>query len=168
MTATTPTTQTEYADRLRADRHAWRELVAAVGPERFEEPGPMGEWTFRDLAGHLLGWRKRTIARFEAALRGDPQPPAPWPADLDDDDRINDWIRDNDRNRSTQELIDGYDESFERLAAGVEALPRDRFETPGAFPWLDGEAVRDVDPTSHFHDEHEATVRKWLATHPRG
>ena len=25
------------------------------------EPGPMGEWTFKDLAAHLLGWRERTI-----------------------------------------------------------------------------------------------------------
>jgi hypothetical protein len=34
---------------------------------------------------------------------------------------------------------------------------------PGRFPWLEGAAVRDVDPTSQFHEEHEATVREWLA-----
>jgi len=123
----------------------------------------MGEWSFRDLAGHLLGWRNRTIARLEAAVRNQPEPAPPWPAELDDDDVINDWIRDNDRNRSSQELIDAYDASYDRLAAAVEAISPEQFETPGAFGWLDGDALRNADPTSHFHDEHEATVREWLA-----
>src|SRR4051812_9710835 len=144
------TTQTEFADRLRADQQSWRQLVAAVGRDRLEEPGPMGDWSFRDLAGHLLGWRNRTIARLEAAARDQPEPAPRWPAELDDDDVINNWIREHDRDRSTQELVDGYDASYDRLAAAVEALSPDHFERPGAFGWLEGEALRDVDPTSHF------------------
>ena len=43
----------------------WSDLVAAIGPDRMEEPGPMGEWTFKDLAAHLTGWRERSIRRLE-------------------------------------------------------------------------------------------------------
>jgi len=32
-----------------------------------EEPGAMGEWTFKDPASHLTGWREQTIARVEAS-----------------------------------------------------------------------------------------------------
>ena len=46
--------------QLKADQQAWRDLVAEVG-DRVAEPGPMGEWTFRDLAAHLMGWRERTL-----------------------------------------------------------------------------------------------------------
>jgi hypothetical protein len=127
----------------------------------------MGDWSFRDLAGHLLGWRNRTIARLEAGLRGEPSPPAPWPAELDDDDRINAWIRERDRDRSTQELIDGYDASFERLAALVEELPDDLVNSPEAFEWLGGEPLANVDFTGHLHEEHMPTIRAWLDAHPR-
>ncbi len=160
-------TQTGAADRIRADRETWRAFVAAVGEDRFEVPGPMGEWSFRDVAGHLLRWRERTIARFEAAARGEPEPPRPWPADLDDDDSINAWIREQDADRSTRDLIDGYDASFERLAAAIEALPPDVVDDPNAFPWTEGQAVAEIDFGSHLHDEHDPTIRAWLEANPR-
>jgi len=62
----------------------WRQLVTDVGEDRMEQPGAMGDWTFKDVASHLTGWRRRTILRLTAAGRGEPEPPNPWPADLGD------------------------------------------------------------------------------------
>jgi hypothetical protein len=152
----------DLATRVREGRRLWRELLSQAG-DRIDEPGPMGEWTFGDLAGHLLAWRNRTISRLEAAARGEPEPAAPWPSELDDDDSINTWLREQDRGRSAGELIDAYDASFERLAAAVEALPAGMVEDRGAFPWLEGKALSSVDPTGHLREEHETAVRAWLA-----
>ena len=66
MTDTTPHDQ--IAATIEREYAAWRALVEEVGRNRMNEPGPMGEWTFGDRAGHLLGWRNRTIARLEARL----------------------------------------------------------------------------------------------------
>ena len=156
--------QAIFAARVRDSRQVWRDLVAEVG-DRVDEPGPMGDWTFGDLAGHLLAWRNRTITRLEAAGRGESEPAAPWPSELgDDDDAINSWIREQDRARSAAEMIDAYDASFERLAAAAEALPAELVNDPQAFPWLDGSALGTVDPLGHLRSEHEATVREWLSS----
>lgn len=48
--------------RIEAERAAWRKLVEEVGEDGTEEPGPMGEWTFKDLASGLRIWRNRMIA----------------------------------------------------------------------------------------------------------
>ena len=56
-------TKAEAVAALRADQQFWRDLAARVGPSRYAEPGPMGEWSFSDMAGHLVGWRNRTINR---------------------------------------------------------------------------------------------------------
>ena len=40
-----------------------------------EQPGAMGDWTFKDVAAHLTAWRRRTVVRLEAAARGEAEPP---------------------------------------------------------------------------------------------
>src|SRR4051812_15041983 len=92
-------TKADVIASLRGDQQFWRNLAAEVGPDRYAEPGPMGEWSFGDMAGHLLGWRRRTIARLESACRGEPEPAPPWPAGLDADanvDPVNDWLQEQE------------------------------------------------------------------------
>jgi hypothetical protein len=64
-------TKAEQIAAIRTDQQFWRDLAAEVGPARYAEPGPMGAWSFGDLAWHLMGWRARTIARLEAFVRGE-------------------------------------------------------------------------------------------------
>jgi hypothetical protein len=159
-------TETPARDRLiahiEAERAGWRDLVAEVGEDRMTEPGPMGQWTFKDLAAHLLGWRDRTIARLEAAADGRPEPPAPWPAELDGDDAINAWIHDHSQDRSVRDVLEDIDRSYARLASAIGALPEDMVTDPDAVPFLGGEALADRQLFSHLHDEHEPSIRAWL------
>ena len=154
-------TRAEQVEALRADQQFWRDLSAEVGPERYADPGPMGDWSFGDMAGHLLGWRNRTITRLEALGRGEPEPAPPWPPELEDDEPINDWMRAQDAGRPPEELIAAYDASYDRLIAAIEALPDAMLADPDAFPWLEG-PVTDADFTSHLHEEHVPDVRAWL------
>lgn len=126
---------------IAAERAAWNDLVSAVGPNRMQEPGPMGEWSFRDLAAHLTGWRKRSIARLAAAGRGEAEPPSPWPADLTDVDEINDWIQEQAANRSAAEILAAEDASYAELSAAVQSLPADVLWDSTRFRWLEGQSI---------------------------
>jgi hypothetical protein len=154
--------QRQLAARVRADRQVWRDLVAEVGRERMLEPGPMGDWTFKDMAAHLAAWRNARIPMIEAISRGESVPPPPWPAEMDDDDAINTWLQARDRDRPLDEVLDDYDRSFERLAAAIEALPEDVAHDPNGLPWAGGTRAVDIDFTDHLHDEHLPDVRAWL------
>jgi len=149
---------------IQAERTWWANLVNEIGEERMAEPGAMGDWTFKDLASHLLGWRDRTIARLEAAAAGREEPPNPWPAELGDeeDDPVNAWIHERTRDRPLREVLDDVDRSYERYASAVAALPEDLVTRSDAFAWLDGEALADVELFGHLHDEHEPALRAWL------
>ena len=151
------------ADRIATEREIWRAIVADVGEERMEEPGPMGDWTFRDLASHLLGWREHFIARLEAAGAGLPEPPTPWPSDLDSDDDVNAWIRARDLDRPLRDVLDDVDRSYERVGRAIASLPVDLVVRSDAFSWMGGEALAESDLFSHLHHEHEASIRAWLA-----
>jgi uncharacterized protein (TIGR03083 family) len=157
-------TKAEQIAAIRADQQFWRDLAAEVGPDRYDESGPMGEWTFGDLAGHLVGWRNRTLNRLEAFSRGEPDPPNPWPADLDgtaSDDPVNDWIHAQHAGRPGAQLVADYDASYDRLVRVLESMPEDKLTDPKAIPWVEN-ALVDVNFAGHLHDEHVPSVRAWL------
>lgn len=154
-------------EKIQDDEAAWTTLVAEVVPERMDEPGPMGAWSFRDLVSHLLAWRNRTITRLEAAAKGEPRPAAPWPASMTGDEPINAWMRDQDAGRSAADLLAAYAASFGRVADAVSALPAGAFvaesvESPGYFRWRDATGEIESDFSGHLHD-HADDVRAWLA-----
>ena len=122
----------------------------------------MGEWTFRDLAAHLMGWRERTIRRLEAVADGRPEPPNPWPTNLDDDDAVNDWIQAEATGRSAAEVLAEVDASFGRVRAAFDRIPAATLTDPNGLYWLDGQSAVDVDWFGHWREEHEPSVRAWL------
>lgn len=161
------TTEKDAALRRIDDEHAhWRELVAEVGDDRMDEPGPMGDWTFRDLVSHLTGWRSYSISRLEAVARGEADAPFPWPPVLTTDDDINDWLRDTAARQSLAEVLAEHETTFGRLRAVIEEMPDDVLADPGSFPWMEGDAVGEAIVSgrffAHLHEEHEPAVRAWL------
>jgi len=154
-------TRDEQTAVIKADQQFWRDLAAEVGPDRYSEPGAMGEWTFGDLAGHLLGWRNRTIARLEAAARGEPDPLPDEPDTNDEIDAANVQIRERDAGRPPAELVDAYTDSYDRLIRALDALPESMLTDPEALPFAEGPLI-DVMFTGHLHEEHVPDVRAWL------
>jgi hypothetical protein len=47
-------TKAKLIDWARRERAGWEQLLADVGEARMSEPGPMGDWSFRDLLAHLM------------------------------------------------------------------------------------------------------------------
>jgi hypothetical protein len=153
----------EQIDRERA---FWEQLVDEIGEERMLDPGATGDWTFKDVVGHLNGWRDLTLARLEAAQYGK-EPAAPWPAHLDEEDdleEINDWIYRANRDRPLHEVLGEYGSSFRRMRDAVAALSERDLTEPGRYSWL-GDAPLAIVVThsfGHLHEEHEPALRAWL------
>lgn len=156
-------TRDELLKEIQDEREAWNALLAEVGEGRMEEPGPMGDWTFKDLAAHLTAWRERTLARLEAGPDGD-VPPTPWPASLETDDEINDWIHAQHRDRPLGDVLADADQSFERLANLIETMPEEDLMTPGRFEWMGATPLVEADFFGHLHEEHDPSIRAWLQT----
>lgn len=160
-------TKDQILATVKADEEAWAALAATVPADRLTEPGPMGEWSFRDLVSHLLSWRNRTIGRLEAALAGAPRPANAWPAGIGDDDPVNAWLLEQHAGRSAEDLLDEYGASFARLSGAVAALPAEAFlaetePSSGYFRWRDTNGEVESDFSGHLR-EHADDVRTWLA-----
>lgn len=155
-------TRDEHRAGIKADQQFWRDLAAEVGADRYGEAGAMGDWSFGDVAGHLLAWRNRTIVRLEAAARGEPDPIAFEPDTDEEVDAENVAMREADAGRAPAELVDAYTDSYDRLIRALDALPEASLRDGNAFPFTEGRALIDIPFTGHLHEEHVADVRAWL------
>jgi hypothetical protein len=162
--------KSELLNWLQEEYQQWEALLDEIGLERMEQPGVNGDWSMKDMVAHVMGWQPRVIASLQAAQRGEPEPPPPWPAHLQTDDEINAWIYDANRGRSVREVLDDSQQVFQQLLAFVEGLPEDvrieqvhQGERVYHLVWLEGQRFQPGELFDHFHDDHEPDIRAWLA-----
>src|SRR5579864_919180 len=89
------TSKAQLLDDLRSEQVAFEALLDEIGESHMTQPGVAGDWSIKDVVAHLTGWRRRSVARFQAALRREPMPAPEWPSHLDPDDEVdevNAWI----------------------------------------------------------------------------
>ena len=156
----------ELVQELNSEQQAWEALLAEIGPDRMEEAGVAGAWSIKDVVAHLTAWRRRTVGRLEAVARGRPEPAHEWPAELHEDDEINAWFHERDRDKSLRQTLAESRGVFEQLVSAIEKLPEDVLDHPERLPWWQGAPVSGAAFFAHFHDEHEADMRAWLSGQP--
>jgi hypothetical protein len=157
---------------LQREYEQWEALLDQIGEARMDLPGVTGPWSIKDIVAHLTGWRRRTVARLQAARRGEADPAPPWPAQLQTDDEINAWLHATQHGRSVREVLADSRQVFQQLVAAIEAFPEAELLDPRRFAWMEGEPLSAAAFFAHFHEEHERDMRAWLArpetseTHP--
>jgi hypothetical protein len=156
-------TKTALLADLHREYQQWEALLAQIGEARMDQLGVAGEWSLKDIVAHLTGWRRRTVARLQAALRGEAEPSPPWPAHLHTDDEINAWLYQANRDRSVREVLADSRQVFEQLVAAIEAFPEAELLDSDRFAWMEGEPLSATALFAHFHEEHEPDMRAWLA-----
>jgi hypothetical protein len=141
----------------------WERLLDQIGTQRMELPGVMGEWSFKDMVAHLNDWQAWSIARMRAAQNGDPKPAPPWPESFTEDDEVNGWIYEANRERPSAEVLDITQQNFDDLLDFVDSLNDDAaIEPEGHVVQLGDERFSTSEFFDHFHDDHEADVLRWL------
>ena len=156
----------DLLSELNDEYQSWEHLLAEIGEDRMDEPNAAGEWSMKDLVAHLTAWRRRTVARLEAVAKGQPEPKRMWPAELTDDDEINAWLHARDRDKSVRDVLAEARSVYQQLVSAIEKIPEDKLADPKSFPWMEGTPLSGAAFFSHFHDEHEADMRAFVARRP--
>src|ERR1700712_3504931 len=112
--------KSELLSGVQEEYKQWQALLNQIGEARMDQPGVAADWSIKDIVAHLTGWRRRTVARLQAAQRGEGEPAPFWPAQLQTDDEINAWIYAANRGRSVREVLDESDRVFQQLLAAIE------------------------------------------------
>ena len=158
----TTMSKAQLLNDLKDEQAHWEALLGEIGEAHMTQPGVAGDWSIKDIVAHLTGWRVRTVARLQAALRHEPTPPPPWPPHLQTDDEINAWIYAANKDRPLSDVLEESRAVFQQLVDTLSAFPEAELLDPRRFDWLEGEPLSGAAFFGHFHEEHEPDMRAWL------
>ena len=158
--------KSELLNWLQQQNRQWEAFLDQIGAERMDQGGVAGDWSIKDIVAHLTGWRRRTVARLQAAQRGEGEPPPLWPAHLQADDELNAWIYAARHGRSVREILNESRDVVQQLLAVIGKLPDEvrieRIEPTYYLVWVGDKRFQPGEFFDHFHDDHEAEMRAWL------
>ena len=156
--------KSELLNGLQDAYRQWDAFIGQIDPADMDQPGVAGHWSIKDIVAHMAGWQRRNNIRMQAALRGEPVPASPWPADIKTDDEVNAWLYEANRGRSAGEVRADAQAVVQQLLAIVQELPDDiEIEPAYHLLWLNGQRFSASEFFDHFRDDHEPDVRAWLA-----
>jgi hypothetical protein len=147
---------------LNQEHRSILELVQGFGKNDFEQSGASGEWTAKDMFGHIAFWNGEAAKSISLAARN--ERPAPW---LDGNvDEIN---RREMQARQTQTLYKIMDEFRTSQQAVVNAVDRAtdvQFERQVDFKSDDGQmanAAWVAQALLEHNRKHREALQGWLA-----
>ena len=149
---------------LRGEFNAWEILLANMSEAEMITPRLDEDWSIKDVMAHLWVWQQRSVARIEAArLNREPVFPD-WPTQFDPEAAgqphdLNDWLYQNNREKSWAQVYGDWRTGFLRLLELAEAIPHDALLTVGHYAWLEDYPLSFIlDASREHHEEH----REWL------
>jgi hypothetical protein len=148
----------ELKEQILASRQELQSAMARVGDERAELVILHGEWSLKDLIGHLGFWEENVAKLYETLAAGQ-QVPALEDMDALNAQAINDWgARSLDVVRRDEEA------AYQRVMALVDAAAEANLFDPAFFPWTEGRPFAEFisDNTCGHYEEHLPEVIAWL------
>jgi hypothetical protein len=117
-----------------------------------------GEWSVKDLIGHLGFWENKVVSLFNTLRAG--RTPDPMP----ELDVINARVLSESRKQSLSEVRRQEKAAYQKILALLkDANERELFD-PAHFPWMDGRPFENFisDNTYGHYEEHLPELAAWL------
>jgi hypothetical protein len=173
-------TREEALARYDAEMKRWTAALDAVGMDRMDEPGVMGEWSAKHLVAHLAGWQWKTLASMRAALSDGEYPPTPWPAVFNDPDSweedgevqaVNQWIHDNAEPIPAEEIVANSLRQWRDIRDIIAGLDETQLNDSSLFPRLEGQSLGRVLAhgvlSGHTQEHLDDDLEPWLVRNGR-
>lgn len=111
----------EFLERMRSARAALDEAISGLTEDQITQDIVAGEWTVKDILGHLGAWESEAALNVERAAHGEDEGPAIR-------ESVDEWNAQRVVERRRLPLVDviqEFNDSRDRLLAALEVWPGD-------------------------------------------
>jgi hypothetical protein len=157
-------------ERLQAEQLAWKSFINHIPSSRREVPGAAGEWSVKDIVGHVTAYERFLADRLKERRKGITPQPSQTPEELEaflaahdypdfsspllDDDEANAIIVQANDALSWGEIRLDAQRVFQRMLDEVRAIPEEHMTEAIA-------ALVASNTYEHYH-HHTADIQAWL------
>ena len=148
----------ELKEKILASR---QDLQTAMARVRDDQAGRVilhGEWSLKDLIGHLGFWEENVVKLYETLAAGQ-QVPAMEDMDAMNAQAISDWGA-----RSLEVVRHDEEAAYRAVLALVDAVAEANLFDPAYFSWTEGRPFAEIisDNTCDHFEEHLPELTAWL------
>ena len=149
----------EFIDRVKSERERWDELMAQVPDDLMLKPGVEGDWSAKDILGHVMWYEREMIGMLKArALVGSDW----WALPLEE---RNAAVHGEVSSMSLEEVRTEVAWVFPALVEQLELLPEKTLNDAAYFEGMPAEwAPSDVIGSNTFrhYPEHTESIRRLI------
>ena len=148
----------ELTTKILTGRTQLEAALSHVDEERMPLIILHGEWSVKDLIGHLGFWENSVVSLFNALRAG--KTPEPFP----ELDALNARVLSESRKQSLSEVRRQEKGAYQKVLALIkDASDRELFD-PAHFPWTEGRPFESFisDNTYGHYEEHLPELTAWL------
>lgn len=146
----------DFLAQLEADRRRLLQAVEGLSTREMTAAPAVGQWTVKDILGHVAAWEWEAVKAVEQTLAG-------RRPDLLDIEDVDDWNAAQVaawRDRTLDEVLAELHRSRQALVEALGRLDDAQFEAQDAFPQLGGRSLRQLLDWKHDR-EHAADLEAW-------
>ena len=151
-------TKRELLEAIQKERAAFEAAWAGLTPEQMTAPGVMGEWSVKDILGHIAMWEARLVTILYANERGVPPKMLRGQAEVD---KVNAESYAEQRERPLDRVLADFHAVHAQLLKRLDKLTDRDLSDPQRFKWMEGEPLEKLvagDTFEHYAEHRPAVM----------
>jgi uncharacterized protein (TIGR03083 family) len=152
-------TKSELLVLIQKERSDFEAALAGLTPEQMTAPGVMGEWSVKDILGHIAMWESRLVTILYSVERG----VAPKMLRSSDVDKVNAESYAEQRERPFDRVLADFHAVHAQLLKRLDTLEECDLSDPKRFEWMEGEPLEKLVAADTFehYAEHRPMIEAW-------
>jgi len=131
-------TKPELLQAIQKGRADFEAALAELSPEQMTAPGAMGEWSVKDILGHIGMWESRLVTTLYAIEQGATPQTFHTQAKVD---KANAESYAEQRDRPLDRVLADFHGVHKQLLKRLEAVKERDLNDPKRFKWMEGEPL---------------------------
>jgi uncharacterized protein (TIGR03083 family) len=153
-------TKRELMEAIQKERVAFEAAWAGLTPEQMTAPGVMGEWSVKDILGHVAMWESRLVTILYSIERGVAPKMLHGQAEVD---KVNAESFIEQRERPLDRVLADFHAVHAQLIKRLDLLKERDLSAPKRFEWMEGEPLEKLvaGDTFEHYAEHRPAIETW-------
>ena len=158
------TTKNQIIETAQTERGLLEQLLANLTPEQMTQPNIVGNWSTKDILGHLVEWEQMVVKWYQAGIKGKVPAVPSEEYNWGQLPQLNHAIFLKHRDRDLADIQKNFKTSYKTIMKTIQNIPEKELFTRGHFAWTRNNtlAAYFVSATSSHYRWARIVIRKGL------